>query len=383
MKTVARSCLHLAVCLIVTAGCSPDHDWSRHELQTIRSLHLAQLPPITDPSNHVVDHPQAIKLGEALFNDQRLSANQAVACASCHQPTFYFADPRPRSVGLGTTQRHSPSLLGVGHSRWFYWDGRRDSLWAQALTPIEHPAEQGLTRQAVADLVQDDADYVAAYKHLFGHAPSDVGVDRLFSNLGKAIAAYVSTLQPGLSRFDTYIQSLDPDATVRHDFTAQEIHGLDLFIGKAQCVSCHNGPLLTNHLFHNIGTGIDSATQEVDQGRLQGVRAVEEDPFNCLGVHSDSGASECALSFAKRDGAELLGAFKVPSLRNVALTPPYMHDARFKSLDELIGHYNTAVVGPGHLEIVPLGLNPEEVSALVAFLATLTQLEVLAAQDNE
>ena len=156
-------------------------------------------------------------------------------------------------------------------------------------------------------------------------------------------------------------------------FSAQEADGLRLFIGDGQCTNCHNGPLFTNGTFHNIGLPLPQGSK-FDQGRSLGTLQVNEDVFNCLGEYSDASEKECVeLRFIKLEGEELVGAFKVPSLRNVANTAPYMHNGIFPDLDAVIRHYNHAPPAfPGHTDLVPLALTEQQSAALKAFLLTLS-----------
>lgn len=371
--------------LLAAAGCSREPPWRPDQLAVIDSLALDRLGPApADPSNRFARQAAAAALGERLFHDRRLSADGRVACATCHRPEQHFADPSPRSRGLGLTRRHAPSLLGAAWSDWFYWDGRRDSLWAQALTPIEHPDEQGLPRRAALRVLAADPYYAAMYRRVFGEPPpsadSDAtaagnaqAVDQAFANLGKALAAFVTELRPAPGRFDRYAAALRRGGDGDGLLSPTELAGLDLFIGRAQCVTCHNGPLLTNQGFHNVGTA-EASARPPDQGRWQGIREVRQDPFNCLGAFSDAEPAACALRYLQDQGAQLQGAFKVPTLRNVALTAPYMHDGRFADLRAVIDHYAAAPSADrlGHQEILPLTLTGTEREALVAFLRTLS-----------
>ncbi len=367
------------LCLLLTVvSCGKPPVWAPHESAVIASLNLDALPQLpADPSNRVVGDANAIAFGQALFNDTRLSANGKVACATCHHPENFFADTTPRSRGIGPTQRHTPGLLGVAYNRWYYWDGRRDSLWSQALTPLEHPNEHGLSRREVVNLIASDPGFLRQYQAVFAAEPTDKDVDQVFANVGKAIAAFESTLMPQAAAFDRYARHItqSPGKTATPpDFGPQQILGLQLFIGKGQCVTCHNGPLFTNQAFHNIGTGNSLHGDPDDPGRWAGVREVLSNPFNCLSPHSDAEPDSCAVNFAKTQGSELRGAFKVPGLRNVAATPPYMHDGRFATLAEVVQHYVVAAPSPmGHSEIIPLNLSPAEQDALISFLASLTQ----------
>jgi len=380
--------------------------WDEAQLQRLRSLSLASLPAApADPTNRVADDERAARLGHRLFFDAALSANGAVACATCHRPELHFSDGRPTSIGLGPGARNAPSVVGAAHSPWLYWDGRRDSLWSQALAPIEVTTEMGNTRLEVARLVSRDPRYRTAYEALFGPAPdfddtarfparaSPYGdpdaraawdrlpeearhqVNRAFANAGKAIAAYERRLAPGRSRFDVYVERLvagDPDAA-RQALDADEIAGLRLFLddARAQCMRCHNGPLFTNQGFHDVASSRFGPIP--DLGRYLGIQSLLLDPFNCLGPYSDAAQDQCdELRFLeRREMAQLAGAFKTPSLREVERTAPYFHDGRLATLEAVIEHYRHPPADPGS-ELLPLELTDLEATRLVAFLRTLS-----------
>ena len=350
-------------------------EWSDADVAVLRSLWIGSLPELPpDPTNAVSDDPRAAELGHALFFDTRLSPSGAIACATCHRPELRFTDGMQKGRGVGQSKRNTRSVVGVAYSPWQYWDGRRDSQWAQALSPIEDPAEHGGSRQHAVHAVASDERLRTQYEDLFGVLPDldkSQNVDRMFSNIGKAIAAYERLIMPGPSRFDHYVEAVMSGVEEQVPYSADETAGLRLYIGKAACTQCHNGPLLTNHEFHN--TGVLSFPGEVpDKGRAAGVRQVLADPFNCRGEFSDASEKACAeLEFA-RSGYEVLGAFRTPSLRNLKHTQPYMHKGQMFTLAEVLAHYNGAPLSMvGHNEAKPLGLNAVELMQLETFLETL------------
>ncbi|MDP2286042.1 MAG: cytochrome c peroxidase [Pseudohongiella sp.] len=383
--------------------------WTTAELATLQSLSLQQLPPPPpDPSNRFADHPLAIEFGRQLFFDTRLSSNNAVSCASCHQPERYFTDGRALAVGIGSADRNSMGLAGAAYSPWLFWDGRKDSLWSQALEPLENPVEHGANRTQLARLVAQDHHYRDQYLAIFEAEPAQTILDqfademrfpdaspngsaeqqqawaaireedqyhinRIFSNLGKALAAWQRTLPVMPSAFDEYAAQLtnNPDLQQNTLLTRDAISGLRLFMGKAQCINCHNGPLFTNNAFHNTAVlsapGVPPAA-----GRSQGLRLAQADVFNCLGPYSDADPAQCQeLRFA-RGGDEMIGAQRTGSLRNLAYTAPYMHAGQLATLDAVIEHYNRARVAViGHNEAKPLALRAVEKRQLKAFLNSL------------
>jgi cytochrome c peroxidase len=201
--------------------------------------------------------------------------------------------------------------------------------------------------------------------------------------MGKAIAAYERQLMPGPGRFDHYVEALlaGDDAAAHAAMTADEAAGLRLFIGEALCVTCHQGPLFTHHGFHNVGIPFAEGLK-LDQGRYNGVRKALENEFNCLGEYSDASEAYCAeLRFAKTMRDETIGAYKVPSLRNVAETAPYMHSGQFGTLTEVLEHYNTRPKAPiGHSDLLPIDLDKQQLLQLEAFLHTLSGAPAIEAE---
>jgi len=382
----------------------PASAWSDDEKRLISSLWIGSLPPVPDdPSNAVDTVPLAAELGHALFFDARLSANNQISCAFCHRPDMRFTDRMDKASALGQSRRNTPSIVGLAFSPWLYWDGRRDSLWSQALSPLEDPQEQGGNRMAIARLVTSDKEYASQYEIIFRELPdfsdrsrfpdnaapdlhndwSDAWagmmdtdqqlVNQTFANVGKAIAAYERLMVPSPSRFDQYAEAIINNDAPGDIFSNDEVKGLRLFIGKGRCMECHNGPLFTNNEFHN--TGILSYPGDLpDRGRIDGVREVRQNKFNCLGPYSDAGEGQCLELTHAREGIELIGALKTPSLRNLAGTAPYMHKGQIATLSETLNHYNWAPLAMiGHNEAEePLGLLPFEIKQLEAFLLTLT-----------
>jgi cytochrome c peroxidase len=200
-------------------------------------------------------------------------------------------------------------------------------------------------------------------------------VTRVYANMGKAIAAYERKLMPGPSRFDRYVAALlkDDAEGMQQALTPDEVAGARLFIGKAQCINCHNTPMFTDNSFHNTGVPAAPGLPE-DTGRARGAQQVMEDEFNCLSPWSDAKPEQCAeLRFLVAEGEGLNGAFRPTTLRNIAEMAPYMHAGQFKSLLEVLEHYNRAAPGPvGHTELKPLKLSARELGQLEAFLRSLS-----------
>jgi len=393
--------LLMGITLLISA-CSffGQTQWSEDELASLRNLWIDSLPPLpVDPSNQYADDPRAATFGQKLFFDTRFSSNGRVACATCHLPGQLFQDGTPLAHGVGTTSRRTMTIIGTAYSPWFFWDGRKDSQWAQALGPMENPVEHGGNRTMYAHLISKY--YLEDYESLFGplpdlsRLPPDAGpvadtqaaanwegmspedreaVTFIYVNMGKAIAAYERLLIPGESRFDRYVEAvLNSDyESANKILTPEEIAGLKLFIGEASCTNCHNGPLFTNNDFHNTGVPAAPDLPE-DVGRAKGAQQVLADEFNCLSTYSDAQPQQCGeLRFLVADGHELERQFKPPSLRNVATRGPYMHAGQFATLEEVLNHYNTAPEAPvGHSELEPLKLSEKQITQIIAFLKTL------------
>jgi cytochrome c peroxidase len=292
-------------------------------------------------------------------------------------------------------------VAGTAHSAWLFWDGRTDSQWSQALGPLESPVEHGGDRTQYAHVVA--AHYRAPYERVFGPLPGLDGlpdqagpvpdssrriaweripparqddISRVYANIGKAIAAFERRIEHAPTRFDRYVAAelAGRAHTTESAFTTDEEAGLRLFIGKANCANCHNGPRFTDEHFHNTGVPPSPLVAEVDSGRATGVRQVVAGEFNCLSKHSDARPEECAeLQFAVTEGEELVRAYKTPSLRGVAERAPYMHAGQFATLAEVIRHYDQAPAAPaGHSELRRLRLSERERAQIEAFLRTLS-----------
>jgi cytochrome c peroxidase len=406
---IAAALIMLGMALLSVWMANQAPTWSPAELATLRSLSLSALPALPpERSNAVADDPRAALLGRQIFYDPRFSANRQVSCATCHIPDRYFTDGKTLGQGVGIISRHTMSLIGSSYSPWYTWDGKADSQWAQALGPLENPAEHGGDRMTYARVLADQ--YAGEYAALFGPLPdmSDTSrfpaqaspsgssvqraawkqmaaadqelVTRVAVNMAKTLAAYQRTLLPQTARFDRYVDSLGDDgkvapgaATQDSSLSGDELAGLRLFIGKAHCINCHNGPLFTNFEFHNTAVPGQPGFP-LDHGRRDGVALLKASEFSCLGPYSDAALEECGETrFLKVGGDTFDGSFRTPTLRNVAATAPYMHAGQFANLTEALQHYNQGGYALlGHNELLPLNLSEQEVKQLEAFLNTLT-----------
>jgi len=406
-------------------------EFSSTELEVIRR-ELGSLPamPPQDPTNLYADDRDAAVLGQQLFFEKRYSRSGEISCATCHDPATGFQDRRANtSQGLAFTHRHTPTLFNVGFGTartgstvWQSWDGRQDSLWAQALWSPESPIDMGGTRVKIALLIYDK--YPQPYTAIFGPLPTlrDAHGDpivsptaiplkpggsatadtdawealsddlkdqitRVFVNFGKAIAAYERLLVSRNSRFDAFYAEIAGGATRSKLLDADEALGLKVFVGNGKCISCHIGPNFTDWKFHNIG--IDQLGDNIltdDQGRAKGLTWVLAEPFNCASAYSDredkSGCAVNSIVLDDRTVNPVEGAFKTPSLRSVAQTAPYFHTGGESTLDDVIEHYDEGgdsdglFAGTVDPNVQKLELTEEEKQALLLFMHTLdgTQL---------
>ncbi len=377
-----------------------------------RILALSPLPPPPDDPTNAYDLDEAAAhLGQFLFFDPRLSGSGATSCATCHQPERAWSDGKPLASAEGQLARRTMSLWNVAHQRWYFWDGRADSLWAQALGPMEDEREMAGDRTSIAKLVAADPELSRAYARVFGappnsalltelHAPAkpnaaqpdrptakawaamsaeqQASVNIVFSNLGKALAAFQRRIESRDAPFDQFVEGLREGDAERIDaLAAPARRGLKLFLGRANCHFCHSGALFSDREFHNNRSPM-RADLPRDLGRMTGILRVKNDEFSGVGAYSDKrdGEAQAKLEHLPVTG-HVWGEFRTPSLRSVALGGPYMHQGQFASLEEVIDFYSDEVPPPsphgdGELVLLKLGLDAQEKSDLIAFLHSLT-----------
>ncbi len=335
---MSRSALFVVLVVLGVLGASAARalappDLPRDTLPTKLALNEVPLGlnPLPIPKDNPLTEPR-VRLGRRLFFDPILSADNTVACASCHQPSHGFAgiEAQPRGIRGQRATRRAPSLFNRAYGTAFFWDGRESTLETQALRPIEDPSEMGSTVAAALDRLRADPTYKSQFEETFSDGMTA-------ANLGRALASFERVLLRGDSAVDRFRRSGDTKA-----LTEQERQGLWLYESKGRCWRCHSGANFTDEAYHN--TGVSWGKNPVDLGRFA-VTKKEEDR----------------------------GRFKTPTLRGVALTGPYMHDGSLTSLQAVVEFYNRGGGANPNLDpaLAPLNLSTDEVRNLVAFLKAL------------
>lgn len=400
----------LVPALALAAGAADGGGEEPSSVESRRVLAMSPLPdPPPDPSNAVADDPRAARLGERLFFDPRLSADGHLSCASCHDPDRAWADGRRTPLGDERGGRNTPSLWNTAYNRWYFWDGRADSAWAQALGPLEADTELASNRLRLLHLVRGDPELRSAYTALFGPLPEGVEDPRrfppdarplpdhldhplqrawasmteedrhranvVFTDLGKAIAAFERRLVVRDTALDRHVAALRQGTPpAGRGLSPAAVRGLALFAGRGQCTLCHSGPLLSDGEFHDVGIAL-TTDHRIDTSRYQGTLALLRSPFTRTGRYADAPSPGAPVSYLEPKTHQL-GQFKTPSLRGVADTAPYMHDGRFETLEEVVRFYDTrqgaAPLGHPTTLLQPLDLTEIEIGDLVAFLESLT-----------
>ncbi len=338
------------------------------------------LPPVPVPADNP-QTPEKIALGDKLFNDKRFSSTGEVSCATCHDPEKAFTDsPLKTSEGVNklTGTRNAPTVVNAVYMKTQFWDGRSPSLEDQALHPPVNPVEGGLAdHEPILEIVRTDPEYVKAFEQVFGKTGSGITMDEVT----KAIAAFERTQVAGRSPFDRYFYGGEGDA-----LTDAQRRGFDLYVNKGRCVSCHvieqTQATFTDGRFHNVGVGINDIQDDVPTLAGEYIDAGITGDEVDLAVLTDKRSSELGR-FAVTTEFDGLGAFKTPTLRNIAVTAPYMHDGSKETLRDVMVHYNNGgVTNEGDPVndflsggIRPLDLTEDEIDDLVAFMDALTSPE--------
>ncbi len=370
-------------------GTAATGEWTAAEWATARRLSPLPPPP-PDETNALADHEQAAELGHRLFFDPRLSPH-GVSCATCHQPEQGMADGLPVGHTLAPVHRNTMTIVNVAYYRWLTWDGARDSLWHQAVGPIESPKEMGSSRlyavravmqhygQTLQQIVALPPGWASMWRQLPpAGQPGEAAFDRLppaqqgavnqvFAAILKCVAAYERKVVSVTAPFDRYVAG---DAAA---LSLAARRGFQHFLRLA-CDTCHNTPLFSDDEFHNLGL---PPVPEADQGRAAGLLRLQQSPFRGTGPYADGSPVVRAEDY--RVGQALVGTFRTPSLREVAETAPYGHNGAVATLEDWLTHYVEVTTEPpanmvGRLapSLAPTRINAQARADLVAFLKSLS-----------
>lgn len=343
------------------------------------------LPPVPVPADNPMT-PAKIALGDKLFHDTRFSRTGEVSCSTCHEQAKAFTDsPLRTSEGINklTGTRNAPTVANAAYFTSLFWDGRSPDLEDQSRHPFINPVEMGLSdHEPILAIVRSDPGYVAMFREVFGKEPPAVTI----GDVQKAIAAFERTLVFGDSPFDRWYFGGD-----RSGMTEAAIRGFQVFLEDGRCVSCHmieqDQALFTDNRFHNIGVGINSIQNRVPELAPRFLAAKAQGVDVDVAVLSDKATSELGR-FAVSETLDELGAFKTSTLRNIAVTAPYMHDGSLATLRDVVDHYNNGgVTNPEDPVndflsggIRPLDLTEQQKDDLVAFMESLTSPSFAAIQ---
>jgi len=287
-------------------------------------------PLATDPGNRVSGKREAVEFGERLFFDNRLSGSGKFSCGTCHVPERNWTDNRTRGAAAAEVDRNTPTLMNIRLSRRFGWDGATDSLPAQSIRPILDARELGASARHVAELLRKDEQLSCRFRRAFGAAPSPSDDDAVLADVGRALAAFVETFETPPTPFDRFRNALARGESIKWIYSDSAQRGAKLFVGKANCSSCHSGPNFSSGELRNNGFSVYAAKGRPDPGKD--------------------------------------GAFKVPTLRHLFLTAPYGHHGEVGTMAEAVRHYSER----GSSELKPLKLTAGEQTDLVVFLETLS-----------
>ncbi len=335
------------------------------------------LPPVPVPPDNPIT-PEKVQLGDRLFHDTRFSQTGEVSCATCHDREKGFTDNLPVSDGIRKLKgtRSAPTVINAAYLRTQFWDGREPTLESQSAQPFLNPVEMGLeNHEPILKIVRSDPEYLALFEKAFGKRGDKITM----VDVEQAIATFERTVIGGNSPFDRYYFGGDKTA-----MSPAAIRGLEVFVGQGRCVSCHiieqTQALFTDNRFHMIGVAAHQMPKDLDE-LLAAVEDVKKRGTD-IAVLSNVKTSSLGRYAVTRDLTDI-GAFKTATLRNIALTAPYLHDGSAETLEEVVQFYNNG----GRLKetdplpellsggIRPLNLDPEQEADLVEFLKALTSPE--------
>ena len=390
------------------AGATEQIDYGLIARQAQKFAITEQTLPKRDLSNRFDGNPDAIAFGRTLFFDTGLSASGTVSCATCHVSNAAIVPNESMPAGLERKHRSVMPVAGAAFQDFLFWDGRADSLWAQALAPIEHVDEHDFTRtEAVAYVRQTYAQVISELKgnpllaetdwKFTSEAASPLGdanerqawaaldmsvqsrINLAFSEIGKFIAAYEATLIPPQTAWDVAVNMAATDPEALQALPDGALRGFILFQGKGRCASCHLGPLFSDGDFHNTSLPQPHAGP-LDLGRQAVVGAIARAEFGCRSITSDAPEGSCLkIDYLSLAMERAMGAFRTPSLRQVSKREVLGHSGQITNLAKMLEHYNEAPAGMhGHLvgtdslsELVPLRLTENELADLKTFLEQL------------
>jgi cytochrome c peroxidase len=331
MQPAAAARFALTALIALAAAARADVRFTDTEIAAILAHGPWPTPMAADPTNRVSGKREAIELGERLFFDQRLSPSGRFSCGSCHVPERNWTDNRTRGAAIAEVGRNTPTLMNLRLARQFGWDGATDALWKQSVRPMLDARELGSSPRHVADLVRKDEELSCRYRQTFGAPPSSTDDEAVLGDVGRALAALVETFETPPTPFDRFRDALargEPITPWIYSEAARR--GAKLFVGKANCSSCHSGPNFSSGELRDNGFSKLAAPRRPDPGRD--------------------------------------GAFKVPTLRHLLLTAPYGHHGEVETLADVVRHYSET----GSREIGPLELSAAEQSDLVVFLESIS-----------
>jgi cytochrome c peroxidase len=334
--------------------------------------------PRQDTSNRVETQTIVAQWGASLFFDRRLSGNGQLSCASCHQPNRAFQDGLTTAVGRLNGIRNTPSLLDGAQARWLGWGGTHDSLWSASLTPLLTDGEMHQTISSLSQRLRGTPELANGYRAAFQQEPPADDAT-LAVDVAKALAAYQATLISPRNAFDDFRDALargDTQTAATYSLPAQR--GLRLFIGAGRCTVCHAGPRFSNGEFAAIGVPF-FVPGGVDAGRYYGLQQLLRSDYNRLGRFNDAGARDPRAVGTRHVILEPrhFGEFKVPGLRQLTQTAPYMHNGSLQSIEAVVQHYSEfnedRLHADGERILRPLHLSAEQAADLAAFLRSLSR----------
>ncbi|PKL33249.1 MAG: cytochrome-c peroxidase [Spirochaetae bacterium HGW-Spirochaetae-10] len=366
-----RVLLFMLVAVLLSGGCRPSGESEKTPESTAFTYvktGMLGLPDLPVPGDNP-QTPEKIALGRELYSDARFSSDGTVSCATCHNPATAFVDRLRVSKGVKglTGTRNAPTVLNSAFLKTQFWDGRRPDLESQAKDPLLNPVEHGLSdHEQLLKIVRADQKYTSQFETVFQVKAEQITIDHVV----KAIAAFERTIISGDSPFDRYLFGKDEKA-----MSPAAIRGFAVYTGKGRCQECHmigeTSATFTDDKFHNLGVGfalVQPKLQQILEARAKGQAEASDEK-----ILTDRETSELGR-FAITGLQEDLGAFKTPTLRNIALTAPYMHDGSLATLQQVIDLYDRGGEANPFLAsgIRPLGLTPQEKSDLIEFMKALT-----------